>query len=105
MMNHAIDPAKSRREAMRWALLLTLNNSRPLGAHEALILSTIQGVFPDATQHELRRELDYLGDRSLVTLKIDPSGPWSADLTRLGVDIVEYTVDCQPGIARPAKYY
>lgn len=101
----AIDPAKARRESMRWAILLTLNNARPIGAHEALILSTIQSIYPDATQRELRCELDYLGDRSLVMLKIDPSGPWSADLTRLGVDVVEYTVDCQPGIARPAKYF
>lgn len=101
----AIDPAKARRESMRWAILLTLNNARPIGAHEALILSTIQSIYPDATQRELRCELDYLSDRSLVTLKIDPSGPWSADLTRLGVDVVEYTVDCQPGIARPAKYF
>ena len=27
-----------------------------------------------------------------------------ADLTRHGVDVAEYTVDCEPGIARPAKY-
>ena len=101
----ALDPNKTRRESMRWAVLLTLNNARPIGAHEALILSTLQSVCPDATQLELRRELDYLGDRSLVTIKVDPAGPWYADLTRLGVDIVEYTVDCQPGIARPAKYF
>lgn len=101
----AIDTAKARRESMRWAILLTLNNARPIGAHEALILSTIQSIYPDATQRELRCELDYLRDRSLLSLKIDPSGPWFADLTRLGVDIVEYTVDCQPGIARPAKYF
>lgn len=105
MMQTALDPARARRESMRWALLLTLNNARPVGAHEALILSTIQSIYPDATQMEQRRELDYLKDRQLVTIKVEPSGPWYADLTRLGVDIVEYTVDCQPGIARPAKYF
>ena len=30
---------------------------------------------------------------------------WFADLTRLGVDLAEYTIDCQPGIARPDKYW
>ncbi|MXR36722.1 hypothetical protein [Craterilacuibacter sinensis] len=104
-MHTALDPLKARRESMRWAILLTLNNARPVGAHEALILSTLQGVYPDATALELRRELDYLADRTLIDIKRDPAGPWAADLTRLGVDIVEYTVDCQPGIARPAKYF
>lgn len=100
-----IDVTKARREHMRWAILLTLNTARPLGAHESLILSTVHGIYPDATQNELRRELDYLHDRQLVSVAIEPSGPWKAELTRLGVDVVEYTVDCQPGIARPAKYY
>ena len=30
---------------------------------------------------------------------------WFADLTHLGVDIAEYTIDCQAGIARPEKYW
>ena len=61
-----IDPAKVRRESLRWYILLTLNTSRPVDPHEAVVLSTIQGVYPDATAMELRRELDYLSDRSLV---------------------------------------
>jgi hypothetical protein len=27
-----------------------------------------------------------------------------AELTRYGVDIVEYTIACEPGIARPKKW-
>lgn len=100
-----VDPAKVRRESMRWNILLTLNNARPVGAYEELVLATIQGIYPDATALELRRELDYLADRVLVELKKEPSGRWFADVTRYGVDIVEYTVDCQPGIARPVKYW
>ncbi|MCY1559945.1 hypothetical protein D9M68_970310 [compost metagenome] len=71
--------------------------------HEALVLSTIQGIYPDATQHELRRELDYLADRSLVTLDRQPSGVWICGLTHYGVDIAEYAIPCNPGIARPAQ--
>ncbi|WP_137971880.1 hypothetical protein [Pseudomonas sp. F(2018)] len=98
-----IDAAKIRRESMRWYILLTLNNARPVDPHEALVLSTIQGIYTDATQHEVRRELDYLADRSLVTLKKEPSGVWVCGLTHYGVDIAEYTIECNPGIARPVR--
>lgn len=100
-----IDPAKARRESLRWFILLTLNTSRPVDPHEAVVLSTIQSIVADVTPLELRRELDYLADRLLVTLNKQPSGPWICGLTSLGVDIAEYTVDCRPGIARPEKYW
>lgn len=100
-----IDPAKTRRESLRWYLLLTLNTSRPVDPHEAVVLATIQGIYPDATTMEVRRELDYLADRSLVTLNKEPNGVWICGLTHYGVDIVEYTVDCRPGIARPEQYW
>ncbi|MBN3968533.1 hypothetical protein IMW75_25095 [Pseudomonas gregormendelii] len=100
-----IDHAKVRRETLRWYILLTLNTSRPVDPNEAVVLSTIQGIYPDATQLELRRELDYLKDRSLATLKKQPSGVWICGLTHYGVDIAEYTIDCNPGIARPEKYW
>ena len=58
-----------------------------------------RAIYPDTTPLELRRELDYLADRKMVDLGEKPSGDWFADLTRLGVDPVEYTVECGPGIA------
>ena len=100
-----IDHARLRREAIRWLILLTLNNARPVGAFESLVLSVAQSEYPDATALELRRELDYLADRKLVELRKEPSGRWFADLTRYGVDVAEYTVECDPGIARPVKYW
>lgn len=100
-----IDHARVRREALRWLILLTLNNARPMGAYEGPVLSVAQSVYPDATPLEMRRELDYLHDRELVKVRKEPSGMWHADLTRSGVDVAEYTVDCEPGIARPAKYW
>lgn len=101
----SIDHARVRREALRWLIVLTLNHARPIGAYEGLVLSVAQSEYPDATPLELRRELDYLSDRELVKLVKEPSGRWHADLTRYGVDVAEYTVDCEPGIARPAKYW
>ena len=100
-----IDHSKVRRESLRWLILLTLNNARPMGAQEGPILSVAQSVYPDATQLEVRRELDYLHGRELVQLVKSPSGPWHAELSRHGVDVAEYTVDCEPGIARPGKYW
>jgi hypothetical protein len=100
-----VDLAKARRESMRWIILLVLNQSRPVNAFERLVLSVVQAEYPDATQIELRREIDYLADREVVDVQRHPDGRWQVGLTRLGVDIVEYTVDCQPGIARPEKYW
>ena len=100
-----IDHARLRREALRWLILLTLNNARPIGAFEGLVLSVAQSEYPDATALELRREMDYLNERALVELDKQPSGRWFAKLTREGVDVAEYTVPCDPGIARPTKYW
>lgn len=100
-----VDPHKIRRETMRWNILLVLNNARPIGAYEELVLATMQGMFSDASALEVRRELDYLADRELVKLRKEPSGRWFAELKRYGVDVVEYTVECDAGIGRPAKYW
>jgi hypothetical protein len=99
------DLPKIRRETIRWQILLTLNNARPIGAFEKLVLSVIQSEYPDATQNEVRRELDYLHDRRLVTIDKRPDGRWFCELARYGVDVVEYTVPVDPGIARPEKYH
>lgn len=100
-----VDAEKVRRESIRWHILLTLNNASPIGAWEEVILSVTQALYPDETALDLRRNLDYLAERGLVKLVKHPGGRWFADLTRHGVDIAEYTVDCEPGIGRPARYW
>jgi hypothetical protein len=97
------DETKRRREFTRWMLLSTLDNARPIGAWEELMLSVVQAMFADATKNEVRREIDYLDERELVRLKKHPDGRWWAELSRHGVDVVEYTVECDPGIARPPR--
>lgn len=99
-----MDLEKNRRETTRWHILQVLDQARPIGANENLILSVLQDLQPDSTLLELRRELQYLNDRRLVTLE-KRQGVWVSGLTRYGVDVVEYTVDIEPGIARPAKYW
>lgn len=99
MMNAAM--LKIRREAIRWHLLAAINVSRPQGMYTPALLPIIQSVYQDSTEHELRRELDYLEERELVKIHRDPLDRWMVELTRWGVDVVEYTVECDPGVARP----
>lgn len=98
-----LDLDRTRREFSRWVLLLALYNGRPVETWEGVLVSTMQGVYSDATKREVRIELDYLEKRALVKIKRRPDGNWFAELTRSGEDVVEYTVDVEPGIARPAK--
>ena len=100
-----IDIEKGKREQVRWLVLKTLDAARPLGAPETLVLTCITDQDMRVTTLELRRELDYLEDRGLIELNRGDRPVWMAQLTRAGVDVVEYTVECEPGIARPQKYW
>jgi hypothetical protein len=101
----SVDHDRVRREDLRWLAVLTLNKGRPSDLPEEQILSVAQAVYPDATPIELRQALDYLAERDLIELDRAPHGRWRAKLTRCGIDLAEYTVACEPGIARPAKYW
>ncbi len=98
-----VDGEKQRREFGRWVLLLGLSNAEPYGTWEEVLLAILQGMYADATRLEVRRSLDYLAERDLVHCQKKPNGRWYCKLTRVGLDVVEYTVECDPGIARPEK--
>ena len=100
-----IDQAKIRRESLRWYLILALYNARPEEVCEEVVQTTMRAIYPDVTPLEVRQQLDYLEDRGLLKLRKEPSGRGWSDLTRYGVDMAEYTIDCAPGIARPEKYW
>ena len=99
------DLVKARRENMRWLVLNALNNARPLGAMDVLLLTVGQAIYPDASANELHAQLGYLEDKQLVDIERQPDGHWHAKLNSNGIDVVEYTVDCPAGIARPTKYW
>lgn len=101
----AIDLEKQKREQLRWLILETLNSARPIGANEGLMLNVVNDIQGQVTPRELRLELDYLSDRGLVSITGKDTPIWHAELTRDGVDVVEYTVACDAGIARPKKYW
>ncbi len=92
---------RARREAIRWHLLDLANLSRPNGINVVAMLPVIQSVYPDATLQEVRRELDYLESREMATIAKDPLDHWFVELTRTGIDFAEYTIEAQPGVARP----
>ncbi|GHU04227.1 hypothetical protein FACS1894205_2090 [Alphaproteobacteria bacterium] len=104
-MRTMTDTYKKRIEYLRWLLVLTINNARPYLLGEGPLLAVAQAQYPDATPLEIRRELDYLEKRKVAEISRDPSGPWRMMLTRYGIDIAEYTIDCEPGIARPVRYW
>lgn len=93
--------ARARRGAMRWHLLSTVNMARPIGIYTEALLPIIQSVYPDSTHQEIRRELDYLEERELAKIRRDPTDRWFVELTRDGIDVAEYTAECDPGIDRP----
>lgn len=99
-----IDLQKARREELRWLILLALNAARPMGTSEAVIKNAIEPVILDITQHEIRNELDYLEERKLITIDHKDTPSWFAKINRYGIDVVEYTVPCDPGIKRPREY-
>lgn len=96
---------KQRREVLRWRILQTLNIGRPYPVSEDILYQTVAGADMPVTQHDVRKELDYLRIRDLLTVHGQGSPQWSAELTRYGVDLAEYAIDCEPGIARPVKYW
>lgn len=99
--NQLIQMQKVRREQIRWYLLVTANISRPSGIYTEAMLPIIQATYQDATHQEVRRELDYLEERRLVRIKRDHMSRWFVETTRYGIDMVEYTINCEPGVARP----
>ncbi len=94
---------RQRSEFMRWVLLLAMNINRPTHSTLRFLVQVVRGEYQDVTDLQVRRELDYLESRDLVKVFTDPLGQVSADLTRYGIDIAEYTVAVEPGIARPPK--
>jgi len=100
-----VDVEKARRETLRWQIMVVLNAARPLGTSEAIVLSTIQAIPMDVTAAELRKEIEYLEGRGLAEVTGKETPLWHAALTWHGVDVVEYTVECHPGIARPRKWW
>lgn len=96
----AFSTKRIRREHLRWQCLSFLDGHRPAATTDIALLSLVQAVYADATIDELRREVDYLSMRELLTIT-ERGGIGHLKLTFQGVDVVEFTSACPPGIGRP----
>lgn len=101
MKPNQIEMARIRSGALRWLILTTAEYFRPQGVYTEQVLDVIQTTYPDCTHHELRREIDYLEERELVSVAKDPLDKWFVSLKRYGIEVVQYTCPCDPGISRP----
>jgi hypothetical protein len=104
--NEAAALLRAKREDLRWHILRTLDAGRPQPVAEGLIMRVVGDIGHGISPNELRRELDYLRERGLVHVHGGDDQPtWLCHLTRYGIDIVEYSIPCEPGIARPKRYW
>lgn len=101
---HEVDIVRAQREETRWRILRCLDAGRPVAVAETVIYRALHDAALNLTPATLRRELDYLRDKGLVQVHNEDAPVWAAELTHLGVDVVEYTVDAPPGIGRPKKW-
>lgn len=100
---HQRELERAKRQEARWRILLILDASRPQGCSETVILRIIGDMGLIDSPRELRKELEYLRDRSLIL--IDQNAyTWTAELTADGVDVVQYEVEAPAGIDRPDQW-
>ena len=104
-MGNGAELEQKQREESRWRILRVLDAGRPIGVNETIVWRVLHDVKIGLSLMQVRRELEYLQDLGLVRLEDTDTETWSGKLTAEGVDVVEYTVDSPPGIARPKKYW
>jgi hypothetical protein len=102
-LDQLIDIARAEREQLRWLVLAALWHARPYGATEDLLLRCAAEIPLRAGVADVRRELDWLAKRELVTL--DRDGPvWQAAIDAAGEDVYDHRVPAPSGLARPPKW-
>lgn len=96
-----IDMNKSRREGMRWYVLLALHRGEPVGCGDTMLRDIMDDIYDSVTPNELQQQLNYLERCLLVTIERSPLNKWHGKLTAAGIDFVEYVSDDRKGIKRP----
>ena len=95
----------ARLEGGRWHILQTCHVGGHIGVTETMIFHTLVNMWASTTRMWIRDQLSYLESRGLVAVERHAIKDWRATLTRHGWDVSTYVVDCEPGIARPPKYW
>ena len=103
-MPDADDAILETTRAARWYLLVALHTSGHVGCNEQWLRHSLRSIFPVATTVQWVRDLlDYLERRHLITIRRQHGESWWVHLDRYGYDVVEGSVECDPGIARPPR--
>ncbi len=105
MNGSSIDLEQKQREEARWRILRVLDAGRPIAVSENIVWRVLHDVRLPMSITGVRREFDYLRNLGLIEIENELSETWFAKLTARGVDIVEYTLDAPPGVARPRRYW
>ncbi len=105
MNGSSIDLEQKQREEARWRMLRVLDAGRPIAVSENIVWRVLHDVRLPMSITGVRREFDYLRNLGLIEIENELSETWFAKLTARGVDIVEYTLDAPPGVARPRRYW
>lgn len=92
---------KTRHKVTRWRILKILDTAGAAGASVALVEQALSDAELLVTRGELLQELDYLEGSGLIACEKESGIPTSVKLRPWGMDIVQYMVECPPGIARP----
>lgn len=87
---------------LRWRILRILYMARDTGTNEHVVYAALDGMKLGVSPVTVRRELEYLAGLELLALT--QSRTWHAEITPQGIDVVEYTIDAPPGVARPAQW-
>ena len=93
--------SQSHISALRWTILRTLMVGGHMGATDKMCLDVARAEYIGVTIERVRTEIDYLEGRKLIETERSEIRAWRAKLTRYGRDLVDYEVDCEPGITRP----
>lgn len=102
MTREALDAAKTRH--LRWSILVVVERCRPEPVPASLIGAVLNEQALSTAARDLHRDLDYLRLHGLILLEERPTGVIVATMTAAGVNVVEYTIDCPPGIGRPKRH-
>jgi hypothetical protein len=102
-MSDGIDIEQKRREEARWRILRILDAGRPMVVSEQIVWRVLTDIHIPFSINDVRREMTYLRDRALIAIEGEDTDIWYGKLTWHGIDVVEYTVPTEPGIARPRR--
>ncbi|MEO0558215.1 MAG: hypothetical protein AAF170_08535 [Bacteroidota bacterium] len=92
---------QSERTEVRWLLLEALYEARMGPLSENVLAGEIAEAGYDVARGDIQRDLQHLERRGLIEADRTPPSGWRANISALGVDVVEYAAAPPTGVYRP----